>query len=170
MSVTTAGLGRRSDGITRQRLLIAILAISVALNLCVVAGALWSRLHAPPFPPTFSERLRHVADTLDLTPTQRVAYDRYIADMTARGEQMRQQLDPMFDAAWAEIAKPDADQARVMQLFDDASNHRRAFMHDAVASTLSLLATLTPEQRAKFLADEREFRLAQRHRHAAESR
>jgi hypothetical protein len=58
----------------------------------------------------------------------------------------------------------------VLQLFDDASNHRRVFMHDAVSSTLSLLATLTPEQRAKFISDEREFRLAQRHRHAAESR
>jgi Spy/CpxP family protein refolding chaperone len=168
MSVTTAGLSHRSKGMSRQRLLVAILAVSVALNLCVFAGALWIRLHGPPFPPSFSERLRHVEDTLDLTPAQRVAFDRYIADMTARGDQMRQQLDPMFDAAWAEIAKPDADQARVLQLFDDASNHRRAFMHDAVNSTLSLLATLTPEQRAKFIADEREFRMAQRRRHAAE--
>jgi Spy/CpxP family protein refolding chaperone len=169
MSVTTAGLSHRSKGVSRQRLLVAILAVSVALNLCVFAGALWIRLHAPPFPPSFSERLRHVEDTLDLTPAQRVAFDRYIADMTARGDQMRQQLDPMFDAAWAEIAKPDADQARVLQLFDDASNHRRAFMHDAVNSTLTLLATLTPEQRAKFIADEHEFRMMQRLRHAAEA-
>jgi Spy/CpxP family protein refolding chaperone len=170
MSVTTAGLSHRSSkGMPRQRLLVAILAISVALNLCVVAGALWSRLHAPMPPPTFSERLHRLEATLDLTPAQQAAFDRYIADMTARGDQMRQQLDPMFDAAWAEIAKPDADQARVLQLFDDASAHRRAFMHDAVSSTLSLLATLTPEQRAKFIADEREFRMAQRRRHAAES-
>jgi Spy/CpxP family protein refolding chaperone len=169
MSVTTAGLGRRSNGMPRQRLVVAILAISVALNLCVIAGALWSRVHTPPPPATFSERLRHVENTLDLTSAQRVAYDRYIVDMVARGDQMRQQLDPLFDAAWAEIAKPDADQARVLQLFDDASTHRRAFMHDAVSATLSLLATLTPEQRAKFIADEREFRLAQRRRHAAES-
>jgi Spy/CpxP family protein refolding chaperone len=169
MSVTTAGFGRQSHGMSRQRLLVAVLTISVALNLCVVAGALWSRLHGPTPPPSFSERLRRLEGALDLTPTQRVAYDRYIGDMVVRGDQMRQQLDPIFDAAWAEIAKPDADPARVMQLFEDASNHRRAFMHDAVSSTLSLLATLTPEQRAKFIADEREFRLAQRRRHAAES-
>jgi Spy/CpxP family protein refolding chaperone len=153
----------------RRRLLVAILAISVALNLCVVAGALWSRLHGPPPTPTFSERLRRLEASLDLTPAQHAAYDRYIADMTTRGDQMRQQIDPLFDAAWTEIAKPDADQARVLQLFDDASSHRRVFMHDAVSSTLSLLATLTPEQRAKFIADEREFRMAQRRRHAAES-
>jgi Spy/CpxP family protein refolding chaperone len=169
MSVTTAGISRRSDGMSRHRLLIAILAISVALNLCVLAGAVWSRLHGPPFPPSFSDRLRRLEDTLNVTPTQRVAFDRYIADMSARGDQMRQQVDPLFDTAWAEIAKPDADPARVLQMFDDASNHRRMFMHDAVNSTLSLLATLTPEQRAKFINDEHEFRMAQRRRHAAEA-
>ena len=169
MTVTAAGFGRRSHRMPRQRLLIAILAISVALNLCVVAGALWSRLHTPLPPPTFSERLHRLEATLDLTPAQHTAFDRYIADMTASGDQMRKQLDPMFDAAWAELSKPDADQARVLQLFDDASNHRRVFMHDAVSSTLSLLATLTPEQRAKFIADERDFRQAQRRRHAAEA-
>jgi Spy/CpxP family protein refolding chaperone len=169
MSVTTAGISRRSNAVPRRRLLVAILAISVALNLCVLAGAVWGRLHGPPFPPSFSERLRRVEDTLDLTPTQRVAFDHYIADMSARGDQMRQQIDPLFDTAWAEIAKPDADQARVLELFDDASNHRRVFMHDAVSSTLSLLATLTPDQRAKFIADERDFRMAQRRRHAAEA-
>jgi Spy/CpxP family protein refolding chaperone len=169
MSVTAAGLSPRSKGMTRQRLLVAILAISVALNLCAFAGALWGRLHGPPSPPTFSVRLHHLEKTLDLTPAQRVAFDQYIADMAARGEQMRQQIDPLFDAAWAEIGKPDADQARVVQLFDDASNHRRVFMNDAVSSTLSLLATLTPDQRAKFVADERNFRAAQRRRHAAET-
>jgi Spy/CpxP family protein refolding chaperone len=153
----------------RHRLLIAILAISVALNLCVVAGAFWSRLHAPSPPPSFSERLRRLEATLDLTPAQHTAYERYITDMTARGDQMRQQIDPLFDAAWAEIAKPDADQTRVIQLFDDASNHRRVFMHDAVNSTLSLLAALTPEQRAKFITEERDFRMTMRRRHAAEA-
>jgi Spy/CpxP family protein refolding chaperone len=169
MSVTTAGLRHRSNGLTRQRLIVAVLAVSLALNFCVFAGAVWIRLHGPPMPPSFSERLRHLEDNLDLTPTQRVAYDRYVADMSARGDQMRLQIDPLFDAAWAEIAKPDADQARVLQLFDDASNHRRVFMNDAVTSTLSLLAKLTPEQRAKFITNEREFRQAMRRRHAAEA-
>jgi len=169
MSVTTAGLSHRR-GVSRQRLLVAILAISVALNICVVAGALWSRLHPPPPPPSFSERFHRLGDTLELTPAQRAGFDRYVTDMSARGEQMRHTLEPMMDTAWAELAKPDADQARVLQLLDDANGQRRVFQQQAVTATLSLLATLTPEQRAKFVANEREFHAAQRRRHAEEAR
>ncbi len=169
MSVTTAGMSQRR-GLPRRRLLVAILAISVALNVCVIAGALWSRLHPPPAPPTFTERFHRLEDTLDLTTDQRAAFDRYIADMSARGEQMRHTIEPLMDAAWAELAKPDANQARVLQLLDDASNQRRGFQQQAVAATLSLLATLTPDQRAKFIANERQFHAAQRRRHAEEAR
>ena len=169
MSVTTAGMTRHG-GVSRQRLLVAVLAISVALNICVVAGALWSRLHQPPPPPTFSERYHRLEDSLGLSPEQRVAFDRYVTDMAARGDQMRRTLEPMFDAAWGEVAKPDASQARVMQLLDDAGSQRRIFQQQAVGATLSLLATLTPDQRTKFIAAEREFRAAQRRRRADEAR
>jgi Spy/CpxP family protein refolding chaperone len=169
MSVTTAGMSHRS-GVPRQRLLVAILAISVALNICVVAGALWSRLHPPPTPPTFTERFHRLEDALDLTAAQRAAFDRYVTEMAARGDEMRRTIEPMMDAAWAEIAKPDADQARVMQLLDNTGNQRRAFQQQAVNATLSLLATLNPEQRAKFIASERDFRAAQHRRHAEEAR
>jgi Spy/CpxP family protein refolding chaperone len=166
MSVTTAELTRARQSARRPRVLVAVLAVSVALNLCVFAGAVWSRLHASSAPPGPSEHYHRLADTLALTPEQRVTFDHYVADMTARGERLRHDVEPTMDAAWTEMAKPDADQAQVLQLLDEASNRRRAFMHDAVSATLSLLATLTPDQRSKFLAEEREFRTAQRHRRA----
>jgi Spy/CpxP family protein refolding chaperone len=169
MSVTTANLARRG-GVPRQRILAAVLAISVALNLCVVAGVVWTRLRPPAPQQTFSARFHRLADTLDLTPQQRVVFDRYVSDMSARGERMRQEVEPEMEAAWGELAKPDADQSHIFQLLDDASNKRRTFMHDAVGATLSLLATLTPDQRAKFVAEERQFHAAQRSRHAAEQR
>jgi Spy/CpxP family protein refolding chaperone len=169
MSVTAAGMTRDRRLPQRPRVLIGLLAISVALNLCVVAGVVWSRLHAPPPPLAFSERFHRLADTLDLTPQQRVAFDRYVADMAARGERLRQTVEPIMDAAWAELAKPDTDQAHVLQLLDEAGDKRRAFMHEAVGATLSLLATLTPDQRAKFLSEEHEFRTNQRRRRAEES-
>jgi Spy/CpxP family protein refolding chaperone len=169
MSVTAADMSHRRD-LPRRRLLTAILAVSVALNICVIAGALWSRLHPPPPPPTFTQRFHRLEDTLDLNADQRAAFDRYIADMSARGEQMRHTIEPMMDAAWAELAKPDTDQARVLQLLDDASNQRHTFQQQAVTATLSLLATLTPEQRSKFVANEREFHAALRRRHAEEAR
>jgi Spy/CpxP family protein refolding chaperone len=169
MSVTTAGLSQGRPA-PRNRALAAILAVSVALNLCVVAGAVWSRLNPPPAAQTTSERFHRLADTLNLTPPQRAAFDSYVAGMAARGDRLRQEIDPMFDAAWTEIAKPDADQARVMQLLDAAGNRRGAFQHEAVGATLSLLATLTPDQRAKFIAAQRAFHTAQRRRHADEAR
>lgn len=170
MSVsTTAGMSRRR-GAPGQRLLVAVLAVSVALNVCVVAGAVWSRIHAPAPAPNFSERLHRIENSLDLTPEQRAGFDRYIADMTARSDQMRHTLEPMMDSAWTEFAKPNADQNRVLQLLDDAAAKRHGFQQQAVSATFSLLATLTPKQRAKFVAAEREFHAAQRQRHAEEAR
>jgi len=90
--------------------------------------------------------------------------------MLARGERLRQASEPLMGDAWGEIAKPEPDQAKVLQLLDEASALRRDFQHDAVGATVSLLATLTPEQRAKFLADERERRAAMRRRRAEEMR
>lgn len=169
MSVTTAGLSHQRRG-SRQRLLAAVLTISVALNLCVIAGAIWVRLHPPPIPPTFTERFHRLEATLDLTPDQRTAFDRYVNDMAARGDQMRRTVEPMMDAAWAELGKPDADQARVLQMLDDAGAQRRVFQQQAVGATLSLLAVLTPEQRAKFVTSERAFHATLRRRHAEEAR
>jgi Spy/CpxP family protein refolding chaperone len=78
--------------------------------------------------------------------------------------------EPLMDEAWAEIALPDPDQAKVLQLLDDFSTQRREVWHQTIRATISLLATLTPEQKAKFLADEQERRNAARHRRAEESR
>src|SRR5271156_6743040 len=100
MSVTSAAGMTRDGRMTRRRLLGAVLAVSVALNLCVVAGVLWTRLHPPPPPQTFSQRFHRLGDTLDLTPQQQVVFDRYITDMTARGDRMRQTVDPIMDGAW----------------------------------------------------------------------
>jgi Spy/CpxP family protein refolding chaperone len=169
MTITAAGV-TRNGGATRPRALVAVLAVSVALNLCVVAGAVWTRLNAPAVQQTTTERFHQLAETLDLTPQQHVAFDGYVAGMTARSDRMRQEVEPMMEAAWAEVAKPDADQARVVQLLDEAGNQRRAFQHEAVAATLSLLAILTPDQRTRFIASERAYHAALRRRHADETR
>ena len=44
---------------------------------------------------------------------------------------------PLVDGAWAELAKPQADQAQVMQLLDEAADPRRAFLREATAQTLA---------------------------------
>src|SRR4029077_9533287 len=140
----------------------AVLVISLVLNLCFVAGAVWTQLHAPSGGRILVERYQEIASELDLNAQQRAAFDQYIAAMRGRADQMRQDTDPLMGAAWDDIAKPQPDAARVTQLFDQAGDKRRGFQHDATAQTMALLATLSPAQRAKFVALMRERRAAAR--------
>lgn len=160
---------RPSSRLSRPRLIAALLTISVALNLCFVAGAAWTRLK-PPTIVTTSERFHRLARTLDLSPQQQAVFDQYVADMLSRNNRARLATEPLIDEAWAEIARPDPDQARVLQLLDDFSTQRREVWHEAIGATLSLLATLTPEQKAKFLAAESGWRMAARRRRAEGAR
>jgi Spy/CpxP family protein refolding chaperone len=66
-------------------------------------------------------------------------------------QQMRETVEPMMNAAWAELAKPDADQGTAARLFDEAGQARRSLQRELLAPTLAFLATLSPEQRAKFV-------------------
>ena len=135
----------------RRHLLWVLLALSVALNLCFVAGAMWIRVHppSPPFGP--SERLHRRAAELPLDPQQRQAFDRYAQTVRTLMEKMHQQVDPQIGDAWSELAKPDADETKVLQALEEAGETRRGFMREVTTATLSFLSTLSPEQRAKFV-------------------
>jgi Spy/CpxP family protein refolding chaperone len=142
----------------------ALLAVSLVLNLCFIAGALWSRLNPPPARLDLAERYRQMAAQLDLDPQQRAAFDRYVGGIRARSEQMRQETDPLMSAAWEELAKPQPDTAKVERLFDEAGDKRRAMQHEATSQTVALLNALSPEQRAKFVAIMRDWRASWRQR------
>src|SRR5579862_7865963 len=159
MTITAAGM-RRPQGLSSRRLFGAVLAVSVALNLCFVAGALWSRFNPPPAPVSATERFRKLEASLGLDEQQRVAYQAYVSGTLARSARQRREIDPLLDAAWAEIAKPAPDDASLRQRFDEAAARWRGFQHEAVDATLALLAKLSPEQREKFVADELQRRAA----------
>jgi uncharacterized membrane protein len=135
----------------RQHLLWVLLTLSVVLNLCFIVGAVWIRIHPPAMPPGSAERLQRIAAELPLDPQQRQAFDRYAQTVRGRMEKMRREVEPLIGQGWAEIAKPDADEAAVMQLFDEAAQARRGFQRELTTATLSFLATLSPEQRANFV-------------------
>jgi uncharacterized membrane protein len=139
----------------RQRWSVILLAVSLALNLFFVAGAVWIHLHAPPSPAT---RFQQMAAELNLDAKQTAAFQEYIRGLRAHADAMRQQTEPTIGAAWAEMAKPQGDQARVMQLFDEATEKRHAMQRDTASQTFAFLATLSPEQRAKFVEIWRERR------------
>ena len=143
-------------GGARRHLLRTVLVLSLALNLFFVAGALWIRLHAPPPPASPEQRLQQMAGELGLDARQREAFGHYSLGMRQRLDSMRDAVRPLVADAWAEVAKPQADETKVMRLLDEAAQKRRDSVRELTTTTLSFLATLSPEQRAKFVALARE--------------
>jgi uncharacterized membrane protein len=147
--VTVASLAPRIS--VRRHLLRALLALSLALNLCFVAGALWIRIQGPPLPMNPEARLRQIGTQLSLDPQQKHAFEQYSQTVRTRMQQMRDAVEPLTCKAWSEMARPDADGLKVVQLFEEAGQTRRSYMRELAPVTLSFLATLSPEQRAKFV-------------------
>jgi Spy/CpxP family protein refolding chaperone len=146
--VIAATDGRADIAPRKPRTLLILLIISAALNLFFIAGALWLRMHEPPRTPI---RPQEFADDLHLNAQQRAAFEQYFHLMRARAQLMRAELEPIITQAWAEFAKAQPDQNQIEQDFEQAATKRRAFAHDATQTTLAFLATLSPEQRQKFV-------------------
>jgi Spy/CpxP family protein refolding chaperone len=136
----------------RFHLLKVLLTLSLALNLFFVVGALWIRIHAPPPPISPEQRLEQMSQELGLNPQQKAASARYWQAMRERMQMMRDAVRPQIAKAWSEVANPRADEVKVMQLLDQAAQTRHHYVHDLTATTLAYLATLSPEQRTKFVA------------------
>jgi uncharacterized membrane protein len=136
---------------TRHYLLRIVLALSLALNLCFVGGAVWTRMREPPPHPGIAQRLRQIEAKLALDPQQRQAFNRYTATIEDRLRVMRRQIGPLIGNAWAEMANPQANPADVMRIFDRVRTERRIFDQDLTTATIAFLARLSPEQRQKFV-------------------
>jgi Spy/CpxP family protein refolding chaperone len=163
--VTVASVALRPS--SRRHLFWVVLILSLALNLCFIAGALWIRLQGPPVPMSPEERLQQIEPQLALDTQQKVAFDQYARTVRSRMQSMHEAIEPVVGNAWSELAKPDADEAKIMQLFDQAGEQRRAFRRELGTATFSFLAKLTPEQRAKFVQLARQRPWAKRHQDAA---
>ena len=148
MTAVQAAAGRG----TRFHLLKVLLALSLALNLFFVVGALWIRIHAPPPPISPEQRLEDMAGELGLDPQQKAAFAHYSQAMRAQMQAMRDAVRPQVAKAWSEVGKPQADETKIMQLLDAAAQTRRHFVHDLTTTTLAFLATLSAEQRTKFVS------------------
>ena len=141
-----------------RRIVLAALSISVVLNLFFIAGAVWTRMHGSAQSRGPEQRNQRFANELDFDAKQRAGFEKFVVAMRARSEKAQQQVAPLLGSAWEEAAKPQADQVQVLRLFDEAFDKRQQSLRDGMVQTLDFLSTLSPEQRAKFVALARERR------------
>jgi Spy/CpxP family protein refolding chaperone len=163
--VTAASVALRPG--SRRHLFLVILVLSLALNLCFIAGALWIRVQGPSLPMSPEQRLQQIEPQLALNPQQKAAFDEYARTVRSRVQSMHEAIEPQVANAWSELAKPDADEAKVMLLFDQAGDQRRAFRRELGTATFTFLTKLSPEQRAKFVELARQRPWAKRHQDGA---
>ncbi|HEX3522538.1 MAG TPA: Spy/CpxP family protein refolding chaperone, partial [Stellaceae bacterium] len=152
---------------SRRQLFRVILVLSLALNLCFIAGALWIRVQGPPLPLSPEQRLQQIEPQLALNPQQKAAFEEYARTVRSGMQSMREAAEPLVANAWSELAKPDADEAKVMLLFDQAGDERRSFRRELGTATFAFLTKLSPEQRAKFVELARQRPWAKRHQDGA---
>jgi uncharacterized membrane protein len=135
----------------RFRLLWAVLAVSLVLNLLFVAGGVWSRVEQPAAR-GLDQRFERIGAQLSLDPAQRAAFDAFITEMRGRRDRVQQKVVSLYRAAWEAAGKPAVGPAEVLRAFDAAFSERQRVNRETTARMIDFLQTLSPEQRGRFVA------------------
>ena len=147
--MTVASLASRSR--LRPQLLWVLAALSVALNLFFIVGALWIRIHRS----SAAAQPRRAAAACRRRAVTGPATERGFRPVCRHGARamqlMHKTVDPLVGKAGRR--SPNRKPARRMSsgFSTSAGDARRGFMRELAPVTLSFLATLSPEQRAKFV-------------------
>ncbi len=127
------------------------LSLSLLLNVFFIGGAFWARMHMPhPLMPP-AQRIEEAARQLELTPDQRIAFDRFIRTLRMRSRHLRELNEELFADTWAEYAKAQPDPAVIEHAIDELGKNRRAYQLELSQALRTFLATLTDEQRTRFV-------------------
>lgn len=149
--MSMVGAAPRRRGWPQFRLLWAVLAVSLVLNALFVAGGVWSRVEQPAAR-GLDRRFEQAGAQLNLDPRQQAAFNAFIAELRDRGDKVRQRVVPLYRAAWDAAGKPAIDAAEVMRSFEAAFDERLRLNRETTTRMLDFLATLSPEQRGRFVA------------------
>jgi Spy/CpxP family protein refolding chaperone len=130
-----------------------LLAVSIVANVFFAGGALY----------TLSSRgesaIELAVRELDLTPAQQDGLRALREGIAARRAARAGPRVGLRQALLAEVGSPTFDRDRVAALVDEWSSQRGAYFVDVAQDLHAYVATLTPEQRERFLklAQERSF-------------
>jgi len=130
----------------RLRLPWILLAVSVVANLFFVAGVGYTRYGTGD-----DDAIAQATKQLNLSSAQQQGLLALREGVAARRETMSGPGGGLRDAMLAEIGKPTFDRERVAALVADWSAQRRTYFVDVAQDLHGYVATLTPEQRDKFL-------------------
>ena len=144
-------LAAETRGPSRLRLPWVLLALSLALNLFFIGGAMWARMHGPPSLMNPAHRAEAAARELQLNDAQRAAFEQFVRTIRMRARQLRELNRPIVEQAWRELAKPKPDEAMLTRLFDEATANRRSTQGEVTAALRHFLQTLAPEQRERYI-------------------
>lgn len=137
----------------RPKLMWILLAVSLVANVCFAGGALYAYY-------SHGDRgARHVSRELDLSPAQEQSLKALREAVASRRAAMPESRGGLRAAMLAELGNPTFDRARVETLLNEWSAERRSYFLDTAQDLHAYVATLTPEQREKFLkmAQDRSF-------------
>jgi uncharacterized membrane protein len=149
--MSMAGAAARRGRWPRFRILTAVLTVSLVLNVLFIAGGVWSRVEAPASR-DLDQRFERIGAQFDFDPRQQAAFNGFIAEMRGRRDQVRRQVVPLYRSAWDAAGKPAMDAPEVARLFEAAFDERLRLNRETTARMIDFLATLSPEQRGRFVA------------------
>ena len=136
-----------------------LLALSLALNLFVVAGVVYSKTLVGSDETSPERRMTAVVERLGLNAEQRDQLVALRERTVARREQMREGHGRLREVFIATLQAPSYDREAFVARMAERNAARREFFAETMGELHGFLAGLTPEQKAAFLemAQERRF-------------
>ncbi|MEM7223290.1 MAG: Spy/CpxP family protein refolding chaperone [Pseudomonadota bacterium] len=128
-----------------------LLAVSLAVNLAFVAGAVHFDLTKQRLASDPSERVAKLAAELSLDANQEAALMALREKMMAGRQELRGKMTERRQKLLAELARTELDQAEVETLLRQGAERRIERFAAMAGEMHDFLASLTPEQKAAFL-------------------
>ena len=142
----------------KRRLPWVLLAISMALNVFFIAGALYTRDVATTLRTDPEARITLLADGLSLTTDQVDDLKALRSRLRERRSAMRPRFDELRGRLLDVMAKDTFDRTAVLEAFETSREVRQGFIAGVAEELHAYLATLSPEQKSTFLAMARQER------------
>lgn len=141
-----------------KRALGFLLAVSLAVNVFVVAGVVYTVYKEQHATASAEARVDLVADELGLSAEQREALALLRERAAIRRSAMKETLSPAQAAVLQQVSEASFDRDRVKALIAEWNEERQLYYLTSSEDLHEFLMTLTPEQRRSFLAMAREHR------------